>query len=80
MAYDYGRCHVCGGRMEERLTSQGFEEEGEWVLIRSVPTGVCTRCGEKVFRGNLLERLEQIRQERKLRQPEVRIEVPVFAF
>ncbi|MDM8004608.1 MAG: YgiT-type zinc finger protein [Phycisphaerae bacterium] len=80
MDYDYGKCHVCGGRMEERLTNQSFEEAGEWVLIRSVPTGVCIRCGEQIFRANVLERLEQIRQERKLREPEVHIEVPVFAF
>ncbi len=34
MDHDYGKCHVCGGRMEERLTNQGFEEGGEWVLIQ----------------------------------------------
>jgi len=80
MSYDYGKCHACGERMEERLTDQSLQDEGEWVLIRSVPTGVCTRCGEQVFQGQVLERLEQILQERKLRRPEVRIEVPVFAF
>ena len=80
MSYDYGKCHLCGGGMEERLTDQSMQEHDEWVLIRSVPTGVCTKCGEQVFRSHVLERLEEILLQRKHKAPEVHIEVPVFAF
>jgi len=80
MSYDYGKCHLCGGHMEERLTDQSVQEQGEWVLIRSVPTGVCTKCGEQVFCSQVLRRLEEILSQSKQRKPEVHIEVPVFAF
>ena len=80
MSYDYGKCHLCGEQMEERLTDQSMHERDEWVLIQSVPTGVCTRCGEQVFRSQVLERLEEILLHRKHKVPDVRIEVPVFAF
>jgi len=51
MNYDYGKCHLCGAAMEERLTDQSVQEKDEWVLIRSVPTGVCTKCGEQIFQS-----------------------------
>ncbi len=80
MSYDYGKCHLCGGQMEERLTDQSVREQTEWVLIRSVPTGVCARCGEQILRSQVLERLEEIMLQRKHKEPDARIEVPVYAF
>lgn len=80
MSHDYGKCHACGAPMEERLTDHSLRERGEWVVVRSVPTGVCTRCGEQVFSARVLKRLEQILEDRKSRVPEVCIEVPVFAY
>ena len=80
MNYDYGTCHVCGGVMEEGLTEQSARENDEWVVIRSVPTGVCTRCGEQIFRWQVTQRLEEILRERRNRVPDENIEVPVFAF
>ena len=80
MSYDYGTCHVCSAAVEERLTDQSVRDGGEWVLIRSVPTGVCVRCGEQIFRLQITERLEEIVRQRKTRPPDVQIQVPVFAF
>ena len=80
MSYDYGKCHVCGGSVEEQLTDQTVHEGQEWILIRSVPTGVCTKCGEEVFHWQVTQRLEEILKQRKTKIPEVHIEVPVFGF
>lgn len=80
MSHDYGKCHACGSPIEERLTEQSINEQGDWLVIQPVPTGVCTKCGEQVFRAAVVRRLEQIRLERKQGKPEAHIEVPVFAF
>ena len=80
MEYDYGRCHQCGGLMEERGTEQSVQEGDEWILIRNVPTGVCTRCGEQTFRWDVMERLDEIVRQRRQNTPAARLELPVFAF
>ncbi len=80
MSYDYGNCHICGGCIEERLTEQSIRDGDDWVLIRSVPTGVCSKCGEHVFRWQVTERLEEITSRRKEATPSECIEVPIFAF
>ncbi len=80
MSYDYGNCHVCGECVEERLTEQSIRDGGDWVLIRSVPTGVCTKCSEQIFRWEVSERLEQITRRRKDSTPAECINVPIFPF
>jgi YgiT-type zinc finger domain-containing protein len=52
-AYNYGQCHVCGERMEERLVKQDFWVKEQLVVIEGVPAGVCPRCGEKVVRADI---------------------------
>ena len=80
MSYDYGSCHVCGGRVEEQLTEQTVHAGQEWVLIRSVPTGVCTKCGEQIFRWQVSAKLEEILKQRNSTSPDHCIQVPVYAF
>ena len=80
MSYKYGSCHVCCGCIEERLTEQSIGEGDDWVVVRSVPTGVCTKCGEQVFRWEVTERLEEITTQRNTATPAESIEVPVFPF
>lgn len=80
MSYGYGNCHLCGGPVEERLTDQSISDGGDWVVIRSVPTGVCTKCGEQIFRWQVTEHLEQITHHRKKITPAECIHVPIFSF
>jgi YgiT-type zinc finger domain-containing protein len=80
MAYDYGTCHVCGSPIEERFTEQSVRTDGSWILIRSVPAGACSKCGEQIFRWDVAERMEHIVQQRDEAAPDQRIEVPVFAY
>ena len=46
--YDYGNCHICCERMEERHVRQEFWIKRKLVVVEDVPAGVCSRCGEKV--------------------------------
>ena len=52
----------------------------EWILIESVPTGVCTKCGEQVLRWEVISRLEEILRQRNDKTPDSCIQVPVFAY
>ncbi len=80
MSYSYGNCHVCGATIEERLVDHTLCDAGEWVLIRNVPTGVCTRCGEQILRWDVIKRLEEIIGQRNSKVPDSRLNVPVFAY
>lgn len=80
MTHDYGTCHVCGGVMKERMIDHTLGEADDWLVVRDVPTGVCTKCGEKILRWEVLRRLEEIVQQRNQALPLSLIEVPVFAF
>ncbi len=71
LVYDYGECHVCGARMEARNIHQGFWIKGKLVVIKQVPAGVCSQCGEKVVRaqvGRIVSaQLEDPKRRRKAR-------------
>jgi YgiT-type zinc finger domain-containing protein len=66
--------------MEERMTDHSTQVNGDWLLIRHVPTGTCTRCGEQIFRADVLQRLEEIVHGKNQQSPEASIQMPVFAF
>ncbi len=82
--YDYGKCHVCGERMEERRIKQDFWLRGSLVVIEGVPAGVCPQCGERVVRAEvglqlaaLLKGSDRLRRARKMRVPVLRFEKAV---
>lgn len=78
--YDYGRCHVCGERMEERQIKQVFWIRGKLIIIEGVPSGVCPQCGEKVVRADVGRQIAAL-IENSNRLPKVRIvSVPVIQF
>ena len=78
--YDYGKCHVCGERMEERLIKQEFWIKRKLIVVEDIPAGVCPQCGEKVVRANIgrliAVLLEDVKRLRKART----ISVPVLSF
>jgi YgiT-type zinc finger domain-containing protein len=53
-------CGFCKGEMEERLIRYMWDFEGRAVIIENVPEEVCTQCGEKVFRPDIVEKLQRI--------------------
>lgn len=78
--YDYGKCHVCGERMEERQIKQDFWIRGKLIVIEGVPSGVCPQCGEKVVRADVGRRIAAL-IENSNRLPKGRVvSVPVIQF
>ena len=77
--YDYGKCHICGEQMKEKLVNQEFWIKGKLLVIEDVPAGVCPRCGEKVVKANigreiatLIEDSKRLRKARIMRVPVLR--------
>jgi YgiT-type zinc finger domain-containing protein len=55
-----GTCAFCRGQTEERLITYTTEYKGRIVVVTGVPAEVCTQCGEKVYRPEVVERLQKI--------------------
>ncbi len=79
MKYDYGQCHVCGERMEEKRIRQDFWIKGKLIVIEGVPAGVCPQCGEKVVKADVGRQLaaltgkpERLRKSRTISVPVIR--------
>ncbi len=78
--YDYGKCHVCGERMEERLIKQDFWLKSSLVVIEGVPAGVCPQCGEKVVRADVGRQLATLVGNFKRARRAKTITVPVLRY
>ena len=80
-SYNYGACHVCGERMEERQIKQDFWIKEKLVVVEGVPAGVCPRCGEKVVKAEVGQQLaallgnpERLRRTQTMSVPVIRFE------
>ena len=78
--YDYGKCHVCGERMEERLIKQEFWIKRKLIVVEDIPAGVCPQCGEKVVRGNIGRLIAALLEDAKRLRKARTMSVPVLSF
>lgn len=78
--YDYGKCHICGERMEEKRIKQDFWLKGELVVIEDVPAGVCPQCGEKVVKADVGRQLAGLLADATRRPTARTISVPVIPY
>ena len=69
-------CAFCKGELEERLIRYVSDFEGCVIIIENVPAGVCTQCGEKVFRPEVVEKIQRVVWEQP--PPRRSVEVPVY--
>jgi YgiT-type zinc finger domain-containing protein len=56
---DYGRC-PCSGKYEGRAVEVRMNVEGRALVLAEVPQGVCALCGSRVYKSEVLERLESL--------------------
>jgi YgiT-type zinc finger domain-containing protein len=78
--YDYGECHICGQRMQEKRIKQDLWIKGKLIVIEEVPAGVCPQCGEKVVNADVGQSIAALlRDVRRLRQART-MTVPVIRF
>ncbi len=78
--YDYGRCHVCGEKMEERHINQDFWIKGKLLVIEDVPAGVCPQCGERVVRADVGQQVAALLSRPARGRKSKSISVPVIRF
>lgn len=77
--YKYADCSFCGGEVEEDVVSVVRMRQGKLVMLEGVPAGVCRQCGERYYRGAVVEEMERLMKEPS---PSVKreIKVPVLQF
>lgn len=64
---DYGRC-PCTGQYENRFVEVRMTVGGKVVVLTDVPQGACPMCGSRVYKAEVLERIESLMKgERFLR-------------
>mgnify|MGYP001035183242 CR=1 FL=1 len=77
--YEYADCSFCGGPVVEEWVTVIRTLEQQPVILEDVPAGVCRQCGERYFRGAVVEAMERL-----LSQPTPsntrRVSVPVLQF
>jgi len=57
-AIDYGVCPCGGGRYEQRGVEVRMNVGGRSVVLANVPQGACRVCGSRVYKADVLERIE----------------------
>ena len=78
--YDYGKCHVCGERMQQKRINQDFWLKGKLIVIESVPAGVCPQCGEKIVKANVGREIASLIHNLKRLPKRKTISVPVLRY
>jgi len=57
MHLDYGRC-PCSGVYERRFVEVKMNVSGKLVVLTAVPQGACLMCGSRVYKADVLQRIE----------------------
>lgn len=74
----YSNCESCGGKVTEKRATLDLRIRGRLFEFEKVPVGVCRECGERVYKGPVLEQLERLAQSKsKIKRT---IQVPVAEF
>ena len=71
-------CPRCGTQMEERSVSVCFWDLTPSTKIEGVPAEVCGRCGERLYKPETLDRLEEIQE--RFGMPDRRVAMNVYDF
>ncbi|MBU1487846.1 YgiT-type zinc finger protein [bacterium] len=70
-------CEYCDGSIVEKRVTLHRKSKGNYVLIESVPAGVCAQCGTRYYTANVLKTIEESIRGRRKTEREVL--VPVYS-
>jgi hypothetical protein len=59
MFLDYGRC-PCSGVYDRRFVEVRMNVGNKVVVLTGVPQGACRVCGSRVYKTDILERIESL--------------------
>lgn len=54
------KCFYCKGDMQEQLTNYIADLDNCIIIIKNVPSLVCTQCGEKYYDNKTMKKIESI--------------------
>jgi YgiT-type zinc finger domain-containing protein len=74
----YGRCESCGGPVIGRRLTVDRRFHGQLFEFENVPVGVCCDCGQRVYKGRVLEQLEHLAQSKSRIKRTIRVPVAEF--
>lgn len=72
------KCIFCGGKLEKKIVTFYYEEDGKYLLVENVPAEVCTKCGEKIYSPKVTDELLKFAKDKF--KPVKSIKIPVFDF
>lgn len=76
--YKYGACE-CGGKVVEKLVTVFRHNKGKNLHeFENVPAGVCLRCGQRIYRGPVLERLDRLARSKTCVKRVIKVPVTDF--
>ena len=58
-------CMECGAKAEKGNTTSVSDLGNCLLIVRNVPCYKCTECNEIIYTGNVIKRLEQIKEQAK---------------
>ena len=64
---DYGRC-PCGGLYDNRAVEVRLTVNGKIIVLTDVPQGACPTCGSRVYKAEVLERIESLMKGGRVRR------------
>jgi YgiT-type zinc finger domain-containing protein len=76
--HPYGRCENCGGTVVERRLTLDRRFHGKLFEFENVPVGVCRDCGQRVYKGPVLEQMEHLAQSKSKIKRIIQVPVTVF--
>jgi YgiT-type zinc finger domain-containing protein len=68
MLADYGRC-PCAGVYQRRAVEVRMNVNGKVVVLTAVPQGACPQCGSRVYKAEVLERIEALMKGERFKRP-----------
>ena len=68
-----GQCPLCGGNKEKGFTIFTVDLGFGLLIVRGVPTNVCSQCGESWIPSNVADKLEKITNDVRMKKPELEI-------
>jgi YgiT-type zinc finger domain-containing protein len=74
----YGRCECCGGPVVERRLTVDRRFRGKLHEFENVPVGACQDCGQRVYKGKVLERMESLSRDKAIVKKTIRVPVAEF--
>lgn len=54
------QCYMCKGTIENKKTTFTVDLDGSIVVIKNVPSQVCTQCGEVSYSDTVAKQIEKI--------------------